>query len=65
MFIHCVWIYSRRHQRKGWGSVMIKACLDDAKTAGMSGAAVMVRDGPWLANRFLHSPVRERMRNYL
>ncbi|SPE27878.1 conserved hypothetical protein [Candidatus Sulfopaludibacter sp. SbA3] len=49
MFIHCVWIYSRQHQRKGWGSVMIEACLDDAKKAGMNGAAVMVRDGPWLA----------------
>ena len=53
MFIHCIWIYSRQHQRKGWGSVMIEACLDDAKRAGMKGAAVMVRDGPWLADRRL------------
>jgi len=53
MFIHCIWIYSRRHQRKGWGSVMIEACLEDAKAAGMSGVAVMVRDGPWLADRRL------------
>jgi hypothetical protein len=27
--------------------------LADAKTAGMSGAAAMVRDGPWLADRRL------------
>jgi hypothetical protein len=53
MFIHCVWIYSRQHQRKGWGNVMIQACLDDAKKAGMHGAAAMVRDGPWLADRRL------------
>ncbi len=53
MFIHCVWVYSRRHQGKGWGSVMVQACLDDAKNAGMSGAAAMVRDGPWLADRRL------------
>ena len=53
MFIHCVWIYSRQHQRKGWGSVMIQACVDDAKKAGMKGVAVMVRDGPWLADRRL------------
>jgi GNAT superfamily N-acetyltransferase len=53
MFIHCIWVYSRQHQRKGWGSVMIEACLEDAKAAGMSGAAVMVRDGPWLADRRL------------
>jgi hypothetical protein len=53
MFIHCIWVFSRLHQRKGWGSVMIKACLEDAKKAGMSGVAVMVRDGPWLADRRL------------
>jgi len=51
MFIHCIWVYSKRHQRKGWGSFMIEACLEDAKLAGMNGAAAMVRDGPWLADR--------------
>jgi GNAT superfamily N-acetyltransferase len=49
-FIHCVWIYSRRHQRKGWGSVMVEACLDDAKRESMRGVAVIARDGPWLAD---------------
>jgi hypothetical protein len=53
MFIHCIWIFFRQHQRKGWGTVMIEACLDDARKAGMNGAAVMVRDGPWLADRRL------------
>jgi len=51
MFIHCVWVYSKPHQRKGWGSLMVEACLKDAKQEGMSGVAVMVRDGPWLAGR--------------
>jgi hypothetical protein len=50
MLIHCIWIYSRRYQRKGWGNLMVQACLDDAKKAGMNGAAVVVRDGPWLAD---------------
>jgi len=53
MFIHCLWIYSRQQQRRGWGSVMVQACLEDAKKAGMRGAAVLVRDGPWLADRRL------------
>ena len=53
MFIHCVWVYSRQHQRKGFGSIMVKACLEDARKSGMKGAAVMVRDGPWLADRRL------------
>jgi len=53
MFIHCVWIYSRKHQRQGWGCLMVEACLDDARKAGKKGVAVMVRDGPWLADRRL------------
>ena len=53
LFIHCVWIFFKRHQRKGWGSVMIESCLDDAKKSGMHGAAVMARDGPWMADRRL------------
>lgn len=53
MFIHCIWMHSRQNQRKGWGSLMVRACLEDAKQEGMSGAAVIVRDGPWLAGRRL------------
>jgi GNAT superfamily N-acetyltransferase len=53
MFIHCIWVVSKQHQRKGWGRLMIEACLDDAKKASMSGVAVVVRDGPWLADRRL------------
>jgi len=54
MFIHyCIWIFRKQHQRKGWGSIMIEACLDDARKAGMRGVAAMVRDGPWLADRRL------------
>ena len=53
MFIHCVWIYSKRHQGRRWGSMLVEACLADAKKEGMSGVAVMVRDGPWLADRRL------------
>ena len=56
MFIHCIWVYSRQHQRKGWGSFMVEACLDDARSAGLNGVAVMVRDGPWLADRRLFLP---------
>ena len=53
LFIHCIWVHSRRDQRKGWGSLMIEACLAEARSGGMSGAAVVVRDGPWLADRRL------------
>ena len=52
MFIHCIWIYSR-NQHKGWGGFLVRACLEDAQEAGMSGAAVMVREGPLMAGRRL------------
>lgn len=53
MFIHCLWNHSKRHQRLGWGSALVEACLDDAKKAGMNGVAVVTREGPWLADRRL------------
>ncbi len=53
MFIHCVWTFSKPHQRKGWGSAMVEACIDDARNAGMSGVAAIAREGPWLADRRL------------
>jgi GNAT superfamily N-acetyltransferase len=54
MFIHCLWIQSKQHQHKGWGSAMVEACLNDAKEAGMNGVAVVSREGPWLADRRLY-----------
>jgi hypothetical protein len=53
MFIHCLWNHSKRHQRQGWGTAMIEACLEDARLAGRDGVAVVVREGPWLADRRL------------
>jgi hypothetical protein len=51
MLVHCVWIFSKQYQRKGWGSFMVAGCVEDARQAGMRGVAVIVRDGPWLADR--------------
>jgi len=53
LFIHCIWMHSRQYQRKGWGSLLVKACIDEAKAAGMEGVAVMVRESPWIADRRL------------
>ena len=52
LFIHCIWIQTSV-QRQGWGSLMVQACLDDARKSKMSGVAVMVREGPWMADRRL------------
>jgi len=53
LFIHCLWIHSKRHQHQGWGSTMVEACLNEAEEAGMNGVAVVTREGPWLADRRL------------
>ncbi len=49
MFIHCVWTFSRAIQGKGFARLMVEACLEDARRAGMSGVAVIARERPWLA----------------
>jgi hypothetical protein len=49
MFIHCIWTFYKRHQRRGLGAQMIQASLNDAANAGMHGVAVVARDEPWLA----------------
>jgi hypothetical protein len=53
LFIHCIWIFSKQHQHKGWGSILAQSCLEDARKAGRKGVAVMVRKGPWLVDRRL------------
>jgi GNAT superfamily N-acetyltransferase len=51
MFIHCIWTFYKKYQRKGYGKRLIQACIDDARKEGMLGAAVIARDRPWLAKK--------------
>ena len=52
MFIHCIWTPAE-YQGKGQGRLLLDACLKEAKKAGKHGVAVVVRDGPWMADRRL------------
>ena len=52
MFIHCIWIPAK-YQGKGCGRMMLQACLQDAREAGKNGVAIVVRDGPWMADHRL------------
>jgi GNAT superfamily N-acetyltransferase len=49
MFIHCLWTFFKKYQRKGYGKFLIRACIDDAKKAKMKGVAVVARKSSWLA----------------
>lgn len=50
MFIHCIWTHLKKYQRKGYGGLLIQACINDAKKAKTKGVAVLTRQKPWLAN---------------
>ena len=52
LFIQCIWIPAK-YKGKGYGRLLVKACLDEAKKEGRRGVAVMVREGPWMADRRL------------
>jgi GNAT superfamily N-acetyltransferase len=49
MFIHCLWVYPKKAQSKGFGSALIRACEDDARAQGKAGIVVMVSRGAWMA----------------
>jgi hypothetical protein len=49
MFLHCIWNFFREHQDKGEARRLLRACLDDARKAGMRGVATVARERPWLA----------------
>jgi len=54
LLIHCLWNHSKRFQRRGLGSAMVQACVEEAKQEDMNGVVVLTRKGPWLADRRLY-----------
>lgn len=51
MFIHCIWISPNKFKRKGYGSLLIKECIKDAKKEGMFGVAVVTSEGAFMAGK--------------
>jgi hypothetical protein len=52
MFIHCIFVgFKRAYKGKGYGSLLVDACLKDAKKENMYGVAVVTREGPWMAGK--------------
>ncbi|MEP2934861.1 MAG: GNAT family N-acetyltransferase [Gilvibacter sp.] len=53
MFIHCTYIYAKKHRNKGYGSMLLDAVQNEAKSIGLDGVCVMTSEGGWLANKNL------------
>ena len=54
MFIHCIFSgFKRVYKNKGYGSLLLKECLEDAKKENMHGVAVVTRKGSFMAGKDL------------
>jgi len=50
MVIHCLWVVGKG-KGKGYGTHLIKECLDDARAQNMKGVAMLTSDRTWLASK--------------
>jgi len=48
MVIHCMIIMKRKYKGKGYGALLLKECIKDAKKEKMHGVAVVTRKGTWM-----------------
>ena len=53
LFIHCIWINPNKHKQKGYGSLLVNACLQDAERQGKIGVAVVTSEGSFIAGKGL------------
>jgi ribosomal protein S18 acetylase RimI-like enzyme len=61
LFIHCIWVSPNKFKSKGYGSLLVDACVKDAEKQGKAGVAVVASEGPFMANKelFLKNGFRE------
>lgn len=51
MFIHCMYIYSKKNKNKGYGSQLVQYAEEKARQNGMAGVCVMTSKGPWMTDK--------------
>lgn len=50
MFIHCIWVVGKS-KGKGFGDILLRECIKDAKKEGFKGVAALVSDDNWMATK--------------
>jgi len=53
MFIHCIWISPNKNKEKGYGSLLVKECIGDAKKEEKYGVAVITSESAFMAGKDL------------
>lgn len=52
MFIHCLWVVGKS-KGKGYATLLLNQCIEDARKAGMAGVAIATTQGNWLIGKKL------------
>jgi N-acetylglutamate synthase-like GNAT family acetyltransferase len=50
LFIHCIWVVGKA-KGKGYGTILIEKCIQDASEMGLNGVAVLASEETWLTDR--------------
>ena len=53
LFIHCLYVYSKKDRNQGLGTLLLAAAEREAKAFNMKGLCVMTSKGSWIANKDL------------
>lgn len=51
MFIHCMYVASKKDRAKGYGSLLIREAEKEAKAEKMDGLCVMTSNGVWITDK--------------
>ncbi len=52
MFVHCIFVgFKNEFKGKGYASLLIETCIDEAKKLNMKGVAVVARNGSFMAKK--------------
>lgn len=51
MVIHCIMSYVKKYQKKGYGSLLLNACFEDAIANDMNGVAVVTSGDSFMADK--------------
>lgn len=52
MFIHCIFVgFKKEYKGKGYASLLIDSCIEETKSNGMKGVAVVTRKGSFMADK--------------
>ncbi len=51
MFIHCMYVYSKKDRNRGYGTMLIREAEQEAINKNRSGVCVMTSKGSWIADK--------------